>query len=101
LSFTIGLELLIFSNTEVFTSKPNKCKWTHAEHKAFLAGFEMYGTKWHMISTIVTTQISTQIKNHVQTYHESLLPDPRAPMLKNYAEAQQSLARFKSSHSRE
>ncbi len=44
-----------------------------------------------MISTIVTTRTSTQIRNHAQaqTYHASLLPDSRACMLENNAEAQQ------------
>jgi hypothetical protein len=32
----------------------------------------MYGNNWDMISTIVTTQTSTQIRNHAQTYHASL-----------------------------
>ncbi len=41
-----------------------------------------------MISTIVTTGTSTQIRNHAQTYHASLLPDSRAHMLENNAEAQ-------------
>ena len=76
-------------NTEVFTVKPNKGKWTQAEHEKFLAGFDMYGNNWHMISTIVTTQTSTQIRIHAQTYHASLSPDARASMLTNNAEAQQ------------
>ncbi len=49
----------------------------------------MYGSNWHMISTIVTTQTTTQIRNHAQTYHASPLPDSRACMLTNNAEAQQ------------
>ncbi len=42
-----------------------------------------------MISTIVTTQTSTQIRTHDQKYHASLLPDSRARMLENNAEALQ------------
>ncbi len=76
-------------NTEVFTVKPNTGKWTQVEHEAFQEGFDKYGNTWHMISTIVTTQTSTQIRNQAQTYHSSLLPDSRACMLKNNAEAQQ------------
>ncbi len=53
-------------NTEVFTVKPNKGKWTQAEHEAFLEGFDVYGNNWHMISTIVTTRTSTQIRTHAQ-----------------------------------
>jgi hypothetical protein len=41
-----------------------------------------------MISTIVTTQTSTQIKTHAQTYHASLSPDSRARMLENNAKKQ-------------
>ena len=41
-----------------------------------------------MISTIVTTRTSTQIRNHSQTYHASLLPDSRTQFLKDNAEAQ-------------
>ena len=40
-----------------------------------------------MISTIVTTQTSTQIRKLAKTYHASLSPDSRARMLKNNAEA--------------
>ncbi len=75
-------------NTEVFTVNQNKGKLTQAEHEAFLKGYDIYGNNWHMISTIVNTQTSTQIKNHAQTYHASLLPDSML-MLKNHAEAQQ------------
>ncbi len=75
-------------NTEIFTVNQNKGKWTQAEHEAFLKGFDIYGNNWHMNSTIVTTQTSTQIRNHAQTYHASLLPDSRAGMLENNAEAQ-------------
>ncbi len=49
----------------------------------------MYGNNWNMISTIVTTRTSTQIKTHAQTYHASLSPDSRARMLENNAEKQQ------------
>ncbi len=48
----------------------------------------MYGNNWNLISTIVTTQSSTQIKTHAQTYHASLLPDSRARMLENNTKAQ-------------
>ncbi len=48
----------------------------------------MYGNNWNMISTIVTTRTSTRIKTHAQKYHASLLPDSRACMLENNAEAQ-------------
>ncbi len=54
----------------------------------------MYGNNWNMISTIVTTQTSTQIKTHAQTYHASLSPDSRARFLKNHAEAQQKYREF-------
>ena len=76
-------------NTEVFTVNPNKGKWTQSEHETFLEGFNMYGNNWYMISTIVTTRTSTQLRNHAQTYHASLLPDSRVRMLMNHAEAQQ------------
>ncbi len=76
-------------NTEVFTVNQNKGEWTQAEHEAFLKGYDIYGNKWNMISTIVTTRTSTQIRNHGQTYHASLLPDSRTRMLENNAEAQQ------------
>jgi SHAQKYF class myb-like DNA-binding protein len=75
-------------NIEVFTVNQNKGKWTQAEHEAFLKGFELYGNNWNMISTIVTTRTSMQIKTHAQKYHASLLPDSRACMLENNAEAQ-------------
>ena len=42
-----------------------------------------------MISTIVTTRTSTQIRNHSQTYHASLSSDSRTRFLKNQIEAQQ------------
>ncbi len=76
-------------NSGVFTVNPNKGKWTQAEHEAFRKGYDIYGNNWHMISTIVTTRTSTQIRNHAQTYHASLSPDSRARMLENNAEAQQ------------
>ncbi len=41
-----------------------------------------------MISTIVITRTSTQIRTHAQKYHASLSPDARARMLENNAEAQ-------------
>ena len=75
-------------NTEVFTVTQNKGKWTQAEHEKFLEGFDMYGNTWNMISTIITTRTSTQIKTHAQTYRASLSPDSRACMLENNAEAQ-------------
>ena len=43
-----------------------------------------------MISTIVTTRTSTQIRNHSQTYHASLSSDSRTQFLKNNAEAQRN-----------
>ncbi len=54
----------------------------------------MYGDNWNMISTIVTTRTSTQIKTHAQTYHASLLPDARARMLENNAETQRKHREF-------
>ena len=49
----------------------------------------MYGNNWNMISTIVTTRTSTQIRKHAKTYHASLSSDSRTQFLKNHAEAQQ------------
>ena len=58
-----------------------------------------------MISTIVTTRTSTQIRKHSQTYHASLLSDSRTRFLKNHAEAQlkyrESLSTNKKTHIQE
>ena len=75
-------------NTEVFTVNQNKGKWTQAEHETFLKGFEIYGNNWNMISTMVTTRTSTQIKTHAQKYHASLSSDARARISENNVEAQ-------------
>ena len=74
-------------NTEVFTVNQNKGKWTQAEHEKFLEGFDLYGNNWNMISTIVTTRTSTQIRKHAKMkndaeaqrkYRESFSPDTKA-----------------------
>jgi hypothetical protein len=80
------LVIIIFEYRRLYCKPKIKAD---AEHEAFLKGFDIYGNNWYMISTIVTTRTSTQIRTHAQKYHASLSPDSRARMLENNAEAQQ------------
>ncbi|OMJ81514.1 hypothetical protein SteCoe_17979 [Stentor coeruleus] len=43
-------------------------RWTKVEHRKFLEGLKMHGRNWKLISDIIKTRSSTQVRSHAQKY---------------------------------
>ncbi|OMJ73877.1 hypothetical protein SteCoe_27325 [Stentor coeruleus] len=43
-------------------------RWTKAEHRKFLEGLKIHGRNWKLISDIIKTRSSTQVRSHAQKY---------------------------------
>jgi SHAQKYF class myb-like DNA-binding protein len=43
-------------------------RWSKKEHKLFLHGLKTHGRNWKMISEIIKTRTSTQVRSHAQKY---------------------------------
>lgn len=43
-------------------------RWTKAEHRKFMEGLKIHGRNWKLISDIIKTRSSTQVRSHAQKY---------------------------------
>jgi SHAQKYF class myb-like DNA-binding protein len=51
------------------SSIPKKCgRWTDEEHKVFVRGLRKHGKNWSIISQMVRTRTTVQVRTHAQKY---------------------------------
>ncbi|GMH91918.1 hypothetical protein TrVE_jg978 [Triparma verrucosa] len=43
-------------------------RWTKSEHDLFLQGLTLYGRDWKLVSNLIPTRSSAQIRSHAQKY---------------------------------
>ena len=56
------------NSTPSVPASPSTGRWTASEHSAFLTGLTLYGRDWKLVSTLIPTRTSAQIRSHAQKY---------------------------------